>query len=69
MTEMAASTAKDYWRAISKRASVFLSINHEFNEFTVREIINSTPGLDVSRTPYWLRRGYVEEVVALPIEA
>jgi hypothetical protein len=67
MTEMGASTANDYWRAISMRTSVFLSINHEFNEFTVREIINSTPGLDVRRTPYWLRRGYVEELVLTSI--
>jgi hypothetical protein len=66
MTEMAASTANDYWCAILRRTSIFLSINHENNEFTAREIINSTRGLDVSRTPYWLRRGYVEELVTLP---
>jgi hypothetical protein len=63
MTEMAASTAQAYWRAISMRTPVFLSINHEFQRFTVRDVISSTPGLEVRRTPYWLRRGYVEEVV------
>jgi hypothetical protein len=63
MTEMAASTAEDYWRAISMRSPIFLSINHEINKFTVREIVSSTPGLEVRRTPYWLRRGYVEELV------
>jgi hypothetical protein len=67
MPEMGASTANVYWHEIKKRASVFLSINHEKNnECTVRDIINTTPGLDVSRTLYWLRRGYVEEMVALP---
>lgn len=65
MTEMGLSTARNYWHAIKHQTPLFLSINHEQNEFTVREIITATPGLKISRAPYWLRRGYVEELVEI----
>lgn len=50
------AVAENYVAAIKARASTFLSINHESNAFTVRELIGG------NRYPYWLRRGYVEEV-------
>jgi hypothetical protein len=57
LSEMDRSVAGAYIDAIKQRARSFLSINHESNAFTVRELIQG------SRHPYWLRRGYVEEVV------
>lgn len=65
MTEMAESTAHKYWSEIAKRTPIFLSVNHEFNPFTVSDLIRSTDTLGVTRHPYWLRRGYVEELVHL----
>lgn len=68
LTEMAYSTASDYFRKSSELTSTFLSINHEYNPFTVKYIIDmNSDGLAStairSRAPCWLRRGYVEEVV------
>ena len=62
LTEMGWETASAYWKAIRSRAARFLSINHESNEFTVRQL----PGLaPQTRYPYWMRRGYVEELYLL----
>lgn len=62
LTEMGWETASAYWKAIRSRAARFLSINHESNEFTVRQL----PGLaPYTRYPYWMRRGYVEELYVL----
>ncbi len=58
LTEMDRAIAAAYIDAIKKHARTFLSINHESNAFTVRELM---PGM--SRHPYWMRRGYVEEVI------
>ncbi len=62
LTEMAADTARDYCQAIRARADKFLSINHEANPFTVAEICSQILLPCLSRVPYWMRRGYVEEV-------
>jgi hypothetical protein len=51
--------AEQYMAAIRSRTSTFLSINHESNAFTVRELLG---GIRALRYPYWLRRGYVEEI-------
>jgi hypothetical protein len=40
-----------------------LSINHEANEFTVAQLIREGKHARASRMPYWMRRGFVEEVV------
>ena len=62
LTEMGWETASAYSKAIRSRAARFLSINHESNEFTVRQL----PGLaPQTRYPYWMRRGYVEELYVL----
>lgn len=62
LTEMARDSAEAYWSAAKARAPRFLSINHEVNAFTFRELYTAdgTPG--VERHPYWLRRGYVDEL-------
>lgn len=60
LTEIGRKSADEYWQQIRMRADRFLSINHEANEFTIAELI--TPS-QASRAPYWMRRGYVEELV------
>jgi hypothetical protein len=64
ITEFDISVARNYWVAFQQRADCLLSINHESNSFTVRDLINeSGPHTFVSRSPSWMRRGYVEEFV------
>jgi hypothetical protein len=65
LPELAAETATAYCRAIKARADKFLSINHEYNDLTVREICAGLSMRAESRMPYWLRRGYVDEVFRL----
>ena len=60
MTEMSREYATQYFEAAAKRSGALLSINHEHNNFTVREIAGDRKS--VYRTHYWLRRGYVEEL-------
>ncbi|MBZ9656085.1 putative sugar O-methyltransferase [Phyllobacterium lublinensis] len=63
LTEMGEKTASGYVEWISKNAGTFLSINHEANHFTVKQVIDkSYPDSARSRHLYWLRAGYVEEV-------
>lgn len=63
LTEMAPETARHYWTEITKRTALFLSINHEANYFTVRDLYAAYPSSHVCRSPYWMRRGYVEELI------
>jgi tetratricopeptide (TPR) repeat protein len=57
-------TAQNYWNQIESRADQFLSINHESNEYTVRQFIESSSRVDTyDRHPYWIHKGYVEETV------
>lgn len=63
LTEMARETAESYWQFIQRRCDVFLSINHEANPFTVRDMYRAGGPRSVDRNPYWMRRGYVEEVI------
>jgi hypothetical protein len=62
LTEMGRETASAYWKAIRSRAGRFLSINHESNEYTVRQVAGLAPE---TRYPYWMRRGYAEELYLL----
>jgi hypothetical protein len=62
LTEMARDTARAYVEAIRARAAMFLSINHEYNAFSVNDILAESGLHPAARTPYWLRRGYVDEV-------
>lgn len=65
MTEMAVDTARSYCKAIRARTPLFLSINHEVNLFTVRDICAEIGFAAATRTPYWMRRGYADEVFSL----
>lgn len=63
-TEMDPKTAQAYWGCIEKATPMFLSINHEINPYTVKMLIDKSDRVtEASRYPYWMRRGYVEEVV------
>ena len=62
LTELAPDVARAYAEAIKARAALFLSINHEHQLFTVRELFEQIGLTATSRAPYWMRRGYVEEV-------
>ncbi len=64
LTEMDQNVALAYFQKIEKNTTLFLSINHENNPFTVRELLDiSTYVEEGSRMPYWMRNGYVEELV------
>ena len=62
LTELDPETASAYCEAFRDRASIFLSINHETNPFTVHDLYAAIAKPAVSRTPYWMRAGYVEEI-------
>jgi SAM-dependent methyltransferase len=67
ITELPVDVAGQYLREISSRVPVLLSINHEANEFSFREVCKAVLGKDPkARYPYWLRRGYVEEITEFP---
>lgn len=64
LTEMDQQTAESYWQKIENIGSMFLSINHERNIFTVKELIDRSERiLSRQRHPDWGRHGYVEELV------
>lgn len=62
ITEMDETSQKNYWRYIQAHTSCFLSINHEQNPHTVRELYQAT-GAKVYRGICPIRRGYIEEIV------
>lgn len=62
LTEIARPTAEKYAAEIRRRATRLISINHEGNAFTVRELL----GRPLARHLYWLRDGYVEETYQSP---
>jgi len=62
-TEMPRETARQYVRAAEARASMIWSVNHEANRFTVRELLSAASLDRVVRTPYWMREGYVDELI------
>ena len=64
LTEMARPTARAYCEAIKVRGRLFVSINHELNPFTVRDVCAEAGMKMLTRTPYWMRRGYVDEEYA-----
>ena len=64
LTEMDKEVAIKYWQGIKQIAKVFVSINHEGNKFSVRDIMAGDKDVDsYIRYPYWMRTGYVEEIV------
>jgi hypothetical protein len=64
LTEMDRATALEYLEMVRAHSDMFLSINHEGNHFTITELL-SHMGMKSYRSKYWLRAGYVEEVVRL----
>jgi SAM-dependent methyltransferase len=62
LTEMDRGQATDYVAFARARSRAMLSINHEFNHFTVAELFEQAGDMAVTRAQYWARPGYVEEV-------
>ena len=64
MTEMPRRAAQAYWdKMVTGTTRFFLSINHEQSRVTVAKLAGpSYSRYLVSRTPYLLRNGYVEEL-------
>jgi hypothetical protein len=63
LTELNIEIAKQYLQKIEEVGDNFLSINHEFNSFTVNGITKGLTGLKkLYRNKYWMRRGFVEEL-------
>jgi hypothetical protein len=64
ITEMDSPHAVNYINEIIRRTTMFLSINHEANPLSVRDLLSKC-GIKTRtlRYPYWLRKGYVEEIV------
>lgn len=60
--EFGLAIAREYVEKIKKSTKKFLSINHECEKYTVRELFMDDSDLvSYSRHPFWLRKGYVEE--------
>jgi len=66
LTELGRKVAAQYVDWICDKTPRFLSINHEANRFTVRELLAGRAGVAAERHPYWMRNGFVEEVFTLP---
>jgi hypothetical protein len=64
MTEMDREHAERYAATIVDRARIFLSINHEINPFRVHDL-KALSGIPMQRHPYWMRKGYAEELFFL----
>ena len=62
-TELSPDTAQYYWNFARRATHKVLSINHEFNSFTVRDLYSKSPNVKALRFPYCMRRGYVEEIL------
>jgi hypothetical protein len=63
LTEVGRDIAESYLKWIVKNSRQFWSVNQEGNPVTVNEMLRVLPGVTVERFPYWMRDGYVEEVV------
>jgi hypothetical protein len=61
LTEMALDHAEVYAQRAVKISRVFVSINHEINLFKTRNL-SALKGISGQRFPYWMRKGYVEEI-------
>lgn len=60
--EFGLEIAREYVGKIKRSTKKFLSINHECEKYTVRELFHNDPDVvSYSRHPFWLRKGYVEE--------
>lgn len=65
LPEISDEMATKYLNHISSHTRRFLSINHEtLSVRTVRDIALKHGAQSLGRNPYWLRRGYVDELFA-----
>jgi hypothetical protein len=63
-TEMDYAVAFKYWQQIEQSTPIFLSMNHEVNSYTIKDLADSSANVEfVSRMPYWMHTGYVEEII------
>lgn len=63
-TEIDRQIAQLYWEHIFLNTDRFLSVNHEANPLRVRDFYaNRDQEYEVERHPYWMRAGYVEELI------
>jgi hypothetical protein len=62
LTEYGESTAEQYLDQALRISDRLLSINHEANAYSVNALAGKKR-LRVARFPYWMRRGYVEELI------
>ena len=63
LTEIGKDDAIRYFKEIKKKAKYFLSINHEYNLFTISELAFEFPEFKlISRSRSWIRPGYIEEL-------
>jgi hypothetical protein len=63
LTEVGVTLAFDYIERIFEMSDTLLSINHEANKYCVAQLFDGNTQVDVERFPFWLRNGYVEEIV------
>jgi hypothetical protein len=63
LPEMDGKVSQSYFDHIARTTKCFLSINHEILPTTVRDLYTAHGGCQVTRMPYWMRRGYLEEIV------
>jgi hypothetical protein len=61
ITELDLRHAKEYSDFAMTHARLFLSINHEQNAFRAADLVDEM-SCQVDRYPYWMRKGYVEEI-------
>lgn len=64
LVEFSEEDASEYIDFIIKHSKIFLSGNRESKGFSVRGLL-AKRGITASRYPFWLRRGYVEEIAIL----
>ena len=63
LTEIGIDSAREYMNKIISSSKFFFSLNHEGNEFSVRELAAEFSELNlISRSRSWVRLGYVEEL-------
>lgn len=64
IVEFSEEVANGYMDFVKKNARAFVSGNRESKSYTVRGMLEAR-NIKATRTPYWLRRGYAEEVAIL----
>ena len=63
-TEYGIETAGNYLDIIRQISPRMLSVNHEANSYSFRDVVEKTGGFaNAQRHPYWMRNGYVEELI------